>query len=196
MIAMAHRLFALGKEFELHYSCSSREGAGFLDDLATVPWLKNVHLHFSNEGSRADLASVLAFRENSHVYTCGPESYMASVMEAAQANGFPEDSRHLEYFAVPETPEYINNPFTLELRDGRKINVASDESASDALINAGIHVDLKCSDGLCGVCKCGVTAGAIEHRDFVLSKSDQASNIILCQSRAAEKNGVISIDLG
>lgn len=195
MIAMAHRLHTLGQKFELHYCCSSRETAGFLNDLNDFPWAKSVHFHFSDEGTRANLREVLGYREGSHVYTCGPETYMEAVMKASKSNGFPEDNRHLEYFTVPETPEYVNTPFTLKLGNGKSINVGKEESASDALLAAGIHVDIKCSDGLCGVCKCGVKSGEIEHRDFVLSKSAQASNIILCQSRAKEENGIIEIDL-
>ena len=73
------------------------------------------------------------------------------------------------------------------------IAVAADQSASDALIAAGVHVDIKCSDGICGVCKCGVTSGSIEHRDFVLSKAQREGAMILCQSRAA-KGAEIAID--
>jgi ferredoxin len=120
---------------------------------------------------------------------------MAAVLQAAETNGFPEEARHLEYFAVPEQPDYENHPFTLRLRDGRKVAVSGDQSASDALLAAGVHVDIKCSDGLCGVCKCGVIAGAVEHRDFVLSKSQRQVAMILCQSRAAQPDGEIAIDL-
>jgi len=35
----------------------------------------------------------------------------------------------------------------------------------------------------------------VEHRDFVLSKKQRQDNIILCQSRAAQKDGVVEIDL-
>jgi ferredoxin len=58
-----------------------------------------------------------------------------------------------------------------------------------------VAIDVKCSDGLCGVCKCGLISGEVEHRDFVLSKSQRETAVILCQSRAAEKNGVIEVDL-
>ncbi|RLJ59337.1 reductive dehalogenase [Litoreibacter meonggei] len=196
MIAMAHRLHAIGADFALHYSCSTRSGAGFLDDLAKVPWADKVHLHFSNEGSRCDLANTLKHRTGAHVYTCGPEVYMAAVMDAAQANGFPEEAQHLEFFSVPEQPDYVNHAFTLRLAStSMDIAVKADEAATDALLRAGIHVDVKCSDGLCGVCKCGVVAGDVEHRDFVLSNADRAKAMILCQSRAAEKDGLVEIDL-
>jgi len=196
MIAMAHRLHTLGADFAMHYSCSSRAGAGFLDDLRDMPWGNRVHLHFSDEGTRADLSALLKYRDGAHVYTCGPDLYMNAVMEAAEANGFPEEARHLEYFSVPEQPDYENHPFTLKLaRSGKTLEVAADEAATDAVLAAGVHVDLKCSDGLCGVCKCTVLSGDVDHRDFVLSKKDRETAMILCQSRAAAPNGEIEIDL-
>ena len=196
MIAMAHRLHALGRDFALHYSCSTRASAGFLDDLAAMPWADKVTLHISDEGTRCDLAATLRHRAGAHVYTCGPEAYMDAVIAAATENGFPEDSRHLEYFSVPEQPEYENHPFTLVLaRSDRTVEVGADEKATDALLRAGLQIDVKCSDGLCGVCKCGVLSGQVEHRDFVLSNKDRESAMILCQSRAAEAGGLIEIDL-
>ncbi|SFR41818.1 reductive dehalogenase [Litoreibacter janthinus] len=196
MIAMAHRLHALGRDFALHYSCSTRAGAGFLDDLPRMPWSKKVHYHISNEGTRCDLVKTLKHRAAAHVYTCGPEVYMGSVMATAERNGFPEEARHLEFFSVPEQPDYVNHRFTLRLtKSGRDVAVGKDEAPTDALLRAGVHVDVKCSDGLCGVCKCGLVSGEVEHRDFVLSNADRAKSVILCQSRAAQKDGVVEIDL-
>jgi ferredoxin len=121
---------------------------------------------------------------------------MASVMEAAEAAGYPEDARHLEYFSVPEVPDYVNHPFKLKLaRSGRTLEVPADKSATDVLAENGIQVDVKCSDGICGVCKCGLVSGAVEHRDFVLSKAQRESGVILCQSRAAQPGGTIEVDL-
>ncbi|TMV10046.1 reductive dehalogenase [Ruegeria sediminis] len=197
MIAFAHRLHSLGAEFELHYSASTRAAAGYLDDLADAPWADRVHYHFSDEGTRADLDAVLAgYRDGWHVYTCGPDRYMDGVIQAAERQGFPEEARHLEYFSVPEQPDYLNRPFTLKLaRSGRALAVPEDKDAAQVLNEAGIHVDVKCSDGICGVCKCGLISGEVEHRDFVLSKKQRERAIILCQSRAATENGVIEIDL-
>lgn len=197
MIAFAHRLHALGRPFELHYSARSRTDAGYLDDLKDFPWSDNVHLHFSDENSRADMGAILSnYEEGWHVYTCGSDRYMQSVIEAATQNGFPDEARHLEYFSVPEQPDYVNHDFTLKLANsGREIKVTADQTPTDALAEAGISVDVKCADGICGVCKCGLVSGEVEHRDFVLSKKQKETNIILCQSRAAQKDGVIEIDL-
>lgn len=196
MIAMAHRLHALGRDFALHYSASRRAGAGFLADLKTAPWAGRVHLHFSDESTRANLPKLLKYKQGSHIYTCGPDIYMNAVIDAAKAGGYPEEARHLEYFTLPEEPDYVNHAFTLRLaKSGRDVPVAANEVATDALLAAGVHVDVKCADGLCGICKCGVVSGAVEHRDYVLSKAERGGAMILCRSRAAEPDSVIEINL-
>lgn len=117
-------------------------------------------------------------------------------MTAAQAKGFPEEACHLEYFSVPEVEQKPLWPFTLELtKSGKTVEVAEGEPATDALLRAGVHVDVKCSDGLCGVCKCTVADGAVDHRDFVLSKAQRNDQMILCQSRSEAPGGVLKIDL-
>jgi reductive dehalogenase len=196
MIAMAHRLHALGAEFEVHYSIPGRDSAGYLDDLKAVPWRDRLHLHVSDEGTRADLDRLLSgYQSGWHVYTCGPDRFMTGVIEAAERQGFPEEARHLEYFSVPDLPDYENHDFTLELSDGRSFLVPADQSATDVLAQNGVQVDVKCSDGICGVCKCTLISGEVEHRDFVLSNAQRTNNIILCQSRAAKPGGVIKVDL-
>lgn len=196
MIAMAHRLHALGKPFALHYSGRSRAMMGYLDDLAAVPWANKVSLHISSEGTRASMDDILHWSDGAHVYTCGAEPYMTAVTQTAEAKGFPEEYRHLEYFSVPELPEYENHPFTIRLvKSGREFVVPEDKSAADILLENGIALDLKCSDGICGVCKCGLVSGEVEHRDFVLSNAQRETAIITCQSRAKEAGGVVELDL-
>jgi len=197
MIAFAHECYAKGLDFELHYSVSRRADAGFLEELSAFAWADHVHLHVSDEGSRADLDELLSnYRPGWHIYTCGPDRFMTSVMDAAERQGFPEEARHLEFFSVPELPEYQNHPFTLRLvRSGKEFLVPAEKSAAEVLLENGYPVDLKCADGICGVCKCGLLGGAVEHRDFVLSKAQREGAVILCQSRSATKDGVVEIDL-
>ncbi len=197
MIAFAHRLHALGRDFELHYSYKNKADAAYLDVIAAAPWADHVRYHVSSDGTRADLDMILSgYVDGAHVYTCGPDAYMASVMDAATRAGFPDDACHLEYFAVPELPDHVNEDFTLVLNtSGKRLHVPADKTATDVLAEHGVHIDVKCSDGICGVCKCGLVDGAVDHRDFVLSKKQRADNIILCQSRAKEKDGVVVIDL-
>jgi len=197
LIAMAHRLHDINADFVMHYSGREKQQMAFLEELASFPWADKVQLHVSGEGTRIEFASVFAHAlADSHVYTCGSENYMNAVMDAAEQAGFSDEQRHLEYFSVPETPEWVNHEFSLKLaRSGKVLEVPAELSATDVLVANGIDIDVKCSDGLCGVCQCGLIEGDAEHRDFVLSKSQQQDNIILCQSRAAEKGGVLVIDL-
>jgi reductive dehalogenase len=197
MIAFAHRLHALGRNFELRYSASTREGAGYVADLSSMPWADKVSMHFSDEGSRADLDAVLSdYQPGWHVYTCGPEPYMQCVIDSATKGGFPEAAQHLEYFSVPEQPDYVNHEFTVKLaRSGREFTIPEDQTISDVLVDAGIHIDVKCSDGICGVCNCTVLEGEIEHRDFVLSMEQRKTQMISCQSRAAPGSSKITLDL-
>ena len=197
MIAMAHELHHSGRNFELHYSGRSRSSMGYLQDLQSFAWADKVTLHITDEGTRCDLDQIIdQYQPGWHIYTCGAERYMNGVIAAANAAAYPEEAQHLEYFSVPEQPDYVNHDFRLKLaKSGKELLVPADRIATDVLIENGINVDVKCSDGLCGVCKCGLLSGEVEHRDFVLSKAQRQSNVILCQSRAATDGGTIEVDL-
>ncbi len=200
LISMAHRLHALGRSFELHYSAASRRTAGFLEALASVPWRHLVHLHLKDEGARADLGSLVPpFEAGGHLYTCGSPRYMDAVFETAAAKGWPEDALHREYFQLPEPPAWQNHPFTLRLaRSGRTLEVPADRSATDMLADAGLAIDTKCSDGLCGVCATpydAAASGAIEHRDYVLSRQQRTERVILCCSRPKDPGATLVVDL-
>ena len=97
---------------------------------------------------------------------------------------------------MPDIPACENHEFVIRLKNsGKELVVPIDKSAAEILNENDMQVNIKCSDGLCGVCKCRLIAGAVEHRDFVLSRSERENHIILCQSRAALEGGVITIDL-
>jgi ferredoxin-NADP reductase/ferredoxin len=197
MLTMAHRLHALGRSFELHYSAAGRAEAGFVDDIEAAAWRSCVQFHFKREGQRANLAQLIPpYRSGLQLYTCGSVRYMDGVFAAAQLAGWPEDALHREFFSVPEAPERENFPFVLQLADGRRLDVPADRSATDVMADAGVKVDVKCSDGLCGVCACAYdpdTSDPIDHRDVVLSAAQRRERVILCCSRAAGAGGVIRL---
>jgi ferredoxin len=138
------------------------------------------------------------FAAGGHVYTCGAPRFMDGVFEAATAHGWPEDTLHREYFSVPEADAWVNQPFELVLqKSGRRLQVPADRSATEVLAEAGVAIDVKCSDGLCGVCARPYDAqasDAVEHRDFVLGQQERQHKIILCCSRAQHSGGVIALD--
>ena len=196
MLTMAHRLHALGRAFALHYS--TRGAAPFWPEIAAAPWAAQARLHDSATGQRADLPRLIPdWTAGARLYACGGVAYMEAVFAAAQARGWPEAALSREFFAVPEPPAYVNHPFRLRLPSGREIAVAPDQSATEALAEAGVPVPTKCSDGICGVCVArhdGTTP--IEHRDYVLSAHERTTRIILCCSRPRDPDAVLAVDPG
>ena len=197
MISFAHRLFFLKKDFVLHYSTRKIEEAGYMNDINSFKWKENVKMHFSNKNSRANFDEIFKnFELGSEIYICGSERYMDAVKKAAIKKGINEDVMHFEYFLVPEEPDYINSRFKIKLaKSGKEFIVPPEKTSTEILNENGFQVDVKCSDGICGVCMSGLISGDVEHRDFILSKSQRKNNIILCKSRASKPGGVIVIDL-
>ena len=58
-----------------------------------------------------------------------------------------------------------------------------------------MKIDIKCSDGICGVCKCGLIAGDVEHRNFVLRAAQRENAFISCQFRASEPGGRLKLGI-
>lgn len=195
LIAMAHRLHALGRDFALHYSVASRRRAGFVADLQAVPWAERVHWHVKDEGARADLAALMPpYPAGARLYTCGSPRYMDAVFAAAAAAGWPDAALHREYFSLPEDPDRVDRPFVVQLADGRRFDVPAERSATEVLAAAGVAVDVKCSDGLCGVCATpydAAASGPVEHRDVVLAAAERVHKVILCCVRMQQDGGVL-----
>jgi ferredoxin-NADP reductase len=196
LIAMGHELCRSGADFTLYYKARTRAQAAFIPELERVAWRDRVEFFFSDE-RRLNVGDVINnCGDGDHVYTCGPAGFMDAVYSAAMSRGLPDEALHREYFTVPERAPYENHPFTLQLtRSRRSIPVSVNQSAAEALQGAGFHIDIKCKDGLCGVCAVDYAEGTVEHRDFVLSKTQRRSKLTLCCSRAKVANDFIALDL-
>jgi reductive dehalogenase len=197
MIAMAHSLYRRGEPFMLHYSAAGRSHAGFVDELQTAAWSDRVRFHFKDQGARADLATLIpSYTTGQHLYTCGSARYMDAVFQIAHARGWPDEALHQEFFSVPDVPARPNHPFSIRLqRSGRILQIPAERTATEVLTEAGIPVDVKCSDGICGVCAVACTSPGVDHRDYVLSATERKSRIVLCCSRTIEAGAQIDIDL-
>ena len=198
LLTMAHRLHAIGKPFELHYSAASRSAAGFVADIDAAAWHAHAHFHFKDEGRRADLPRLIPpHTPGAHLYTCGSARYMDSVFDTARTAGWPDEALHREFFSVPEAPPRESHPFTLRLlASGRTLEVPAERSATEVLAAAGLKVDVKCSDGLCGVCALAydpTASDTIDHRDVVLSAAERRERVILCCARTVQAGGVIAL---
>lgn len=78
---------------------------------------------------------------------------------------------------------------------GQEIVVPPEKSILEALEAARIYPDNSCRDGICGTCETDVIFGTPDHRDDLLSPSEQASGktMLICISRSLSP--VLEIDV-
>ncbi|MER8441297.1 PDR/VanB family oxidoreductase [Mesorhizobium sp. M1312] len=192
VLAMARALTRQAKPFELHYFTRSRALTPLLPVIEGDLPGGNVRLHFDDEtATRQDIAALLANRSaEAQVYYCGPPGFMAAVGRAAEH--WPEGTVHFETFQPPDFDGAPPEPFVIELREGRMVEVSAQTTALAALRAAGVPLLASCENGVCGTCECVILSGQPIHRDSVLSKDARGHRFIPCVSRAT---GVLKLDL-
>jgi ferredoxin-NADP reductase len=168
-----------GAAFELHHACKLSEAPAF-EALLTPD--SRITLHTSR--NTLNIAELLARQKlNTHLYVCGPASFMETVTAAATRAGWPAAKLHTESFGGATG----GAPFKARLaRSGITINVGPEESLLEALEAAGINAPCLCRGGACGECELPVLGGIPDHHDHFLSDAKRAANnaIMTCVSRA------------
>lgn len=176
---------------EVHYVHRPGRGA-FAADLVDAACVSRISE--SRETFTDGLAAALIRQPlGTHLYVCGPIPMIAATLAAARSCGWPESRLHTEAFAVSERP---SRPFEVGLaRTGRTLAVAAHESLLDVLDAAAVPVDRQCRHGVCGRCRTRVLAGAVDHRDLVLTEDEHARSeeMMVCVSRA--DGAAVVIDL-
>ena len=194
--AMARRARSLGLDYELHYSGRSRGAMAFVDELAVLHG-DRLHMHAGDEGRRNDLAALLHEpMPGTRVYACGPARMLDAVTENMAR--WPADGLRTEHFAAPvaKLDPANEHAFEVELKDsGLTISVAADQTVLEALRAANIDIQSDCEEGLCGSCEVRVLAGAVDHRDLVLTAAERAADtrMMTCCSRAAGRRIVLEL---
>lgn len=192
VLAMADRLKAQGRPYQLHYCGRGRAHMALLDRALRD---HDATLHITAEGTRLNFAT-LAPEPGAQVYACGPEGFLAALEETAQR--WPEGTLHIEHFTARSAildPEK-EHAFEVHLKDSDlTLTVARDETLLEALTAAGVDVSSDCCEGLCGTCEVAVTEGDIDHRDVVLSSAERAAGdrLMACCSRAKGKRLVLGL---
>lgn len=199
ILAMAHRLSALGKNFELHYCTRSRARTAFHDELQSAAFSEQVQFHFDDgpKSQLLDLPGRLArHEEGHHLYVCGPGGFMEAVI-AASAEAWPAGTVHREYFSNdPQAGHDDDQAFQVTIASsGETVEIPIGRSIVERLAEIGIDVPVSCEQGICGTCVTGVLEGEPDHRDLVLTDEERAANdqMTLCCSRA--KSPVLLLDL-
>ncbi|HEY0249637.1 MAG TPA: PDR/VanB family oxidoreductase [Gryllotalpicola sp.] len=176
-----------GVDWTLHYAGRSRAGMAYARELAERHPTR-VALHVSEEGTRLDLASLLAAPTGAQLYCCGPVRLMDAVEAVVATAGWPHDALHLERFEPKELGDHVDEPFEVELEfSGLTLTVPADRSILETADEAGVLVLSSCREGTCGTCETHIVSGEVDHRDSVLSPEEQAENrtMMICVSRAA-----------
>ena len=101
---------------------------------------------------------------------------------------------HFEDFGATVKHKPEDKPFRVTLaRSGRTFEIPADVSILDTLRAEGVRVSSSCESGSCGSCRTKLISGDVDHRDLVLSEHEQATDIMICVSRA--KSGDLVLDL-
>ncbi|WP_435828214.1 PDR/VanB family oxidoreductase [Nocardia testacea] len=178
---------AAGDRGRLIYLGRSRDTMPFLGELPA-----GTEIRPDDEAGPPDIPALLATaRPGAAVYVCGPPP----VLEAAQRSLFalnPTGSLHTERFSAPQVRDGREFDLTLA-RSGHHVRVGATETTLDAIRRVRPDVVYSCRQGFCGTCKIGVAAGAVDHRDRLLSDSERAGHMLTCVSRSA--GGPLVLDL-
>ncbi|MBP6852878.1 MAG: 2Fe-2S iron-sulfur cluster binding domain-containing protein, partial [Rhodoferax sp.] len=105
---------------------------------------------------------------------------------------------HIERFTAVEVAAAADarTSYTVELkRAGKVFQVQNGQNLMAALRAAGVDPATSCEEGICGSCETKVLAGIPDHRDSVLSPSEQATNTTMMVCVSGCKSERLVLDL-
>ncbi|MGW6292707.1 cytochrome P450 [Streptomyces sp. NPDC055058] len=175
-----------GAEWDLVYGGRTQASMAFREELAVHG--DRVTFVPQDEHGLIDLPGLLGeVREGTLVYACGPEPLLRAVED--NTAHWPKNSLRLERFAPkPVVRTMPDTPFEVEFAEsGRVVEVGAEETILEAAEKAGLAVVSSCKTGTCGTCETPVVSGRADHRDSILTPSEQEAGrtMLICVSRAA-----------
>lgn len=188
MLGLARRL---GIDWSMVYAGRSRDALPYVDEVAELG--PGVEIHTDDKYGLPTPAALLgSCPDGTSVYACGPAPMLTAIRSALV--GRDDVELHFERFAAP--PVEDGRPFDVTVAStGQTIGVGARETLLAALRRAGVPAPYSCQQGFCGTCRTAVLAGAVEHRDTLLTEPERAAGMMLtCVSRAAGEYGV-TLDL-
>lgn len=189
---MAQRLQKLGRSFQLHYACRTREEAAFLQELKGLP---QAHVHIDAEESGfLDLAPIIASAPgDSHFYCCGPAPMLAGFESATK--DIPAAQVHVEYFTARDEAA-TEGGYVVELRkSGLEFAIAEGRTILQVLRDAGVDTPYSCESGVCGACETKVVSGDVDHRDNVLTETERKASTTMMICCSGSKSSRLVLDL-
>jgi dimethylamine monooxygenase subunit B len=191
-LSMMKDLTKKGAHFELHYASKSKGNCSFYEYLQ-VHFPNQCHFYFSNKKQRLNASFLERHPIGTHVYFCGPETFITQFTDEAVKLGYPNSSIHFERFTPPQPMNTM--PFHVQIKNGTLIQVSKDQSLLEALLEQGITAPYSCRVGRCGTCELKVKEGEIDHYDSFLSDEQKKTNskILACVSRAKSSKLLLEI---
>jgi ferredoxin-NADP reductase len=180
MLALAQRL---GVDWSMAYAGRSLDSLPFVDEVTRFG--DRVQIRTDDVGGVPTAQELLGdCPDGTTVYACGPAP-MLTVIRAELA-GRDDVELHFERFAAP--PVVDGREFAASIAStGQEVTVAADETLLAALRRADVAAPYSCQQGFCGTCRTRVVAGAVDHRDTLLTGPERDSGMMLvCISRSAD----------
>ncbi len=194
---MARALNERGAPVRLAYGARTRESLAFADDLKALLG-ERASFHVSQEGERIDLASEIdRLAEDGELYICGPVPMLEAARSIWRARGRPVSRFRCEVFG--DSGAFAELPFRVDVADrGVSVDVPSDKSMLQALIDAGVEMIYDCERGECGLCAVDIVGqeGQIDHRDVFFDETEKAENSRMCTCVSRLPGGTVRIDTG
>ncbi len=183
------------RPFKLYYLTRNAAGTAFREELGEAALKDRVVIHH-DEGvieNAFDLWPVFEEPSKAHIYCCGPRPLMDAVKD--MTGHWPISQVHFEDFGSDLVrPRADDAPFTVRLaRQGATLDVPVGSTILEQLRAHGMPAASSCESGTCGTCKTRLIAGAVDHRDMVLTPVERTRYIMICVSRA--KSGELVLDL-
>ncbi len=204
---MKSALITTGRNVLLVYANRDARSVIFKEELDLLerryPGRAKVVHHLDAEGgfmTAAKVSALIAGRQNSDFYVCGPGPFMDTVEAGFEAAGIPREHTHFERFVSPTdpdrreaTPEAApvaagDTPasFTMKL-DGTRIDVpyVAGLTLLKAAEAAGHRPPSSCEDGYCGCCMARMVSGKVAMKSHEALTDDDLKRgwVLACQAR-------------
>ncbi|WP_233342899.1 PDR/VanB family oxidoreductase [Burkholderia cepacia] len=202
ILSMAEHLATTGRKFELHYCVRSLHRAAFVERIRDSGFADRLTLYVSDDASGPTFVPRLVVRgpsDERHVYVCGPEGLLQSILTEASEQGWRNTNVHREVFARASSTQatrLTDAEFQVELASsGRSYNVPPGRTVVEVLSAEGIEIPISCEQGVCGTCLTRVLAGEPDHRDCFMTDDERASNdrFTPCCSRAFSSKLILDL---
>jgi ferredoxin-NADP reductase len=196
ILPMARHAHAAGIPFSMTYGGRSLETMAFRSEL-----LHGVKVVTEDTSGFIDLTAALADVDTGTlVYCCGPAALIEAVRGQCRERWPDTDLVRYELFAATDEPLHNDDDAAFDVtlvKAGTSIVVRSDESILDAVVAAGLDIDMPwdCQEGVCGSCETRVLSGGVDHRDHVLTSKERAvgDRMMICVSRGTDRSLVLDL---